>query len=298
MAWGSVKWSETAWSGEAVTSSAEDLFITWVERNLPRYFLDSDRTKEMLKAFSAMFETARARGAVLFDQTLIGNATTLPPDFLNLHALGRGTSRQSGESDTNLRSRLQNPPGALTPTDILDTINSVLADENITGTGALVEFPRDKAFMSDFTGEVGTGGTFVSAGGSTKFTPTDGWASAVKVGDQLVTSGSNSAGNDGTFTVTVLEGDQVTYLNASGVSETDPTVSWTHNKSDADDNITDGFNREFCNRGYRMAEPLRNTILIILPFGCTDSTEAAVRAALVQKKGAGIFVMVECRQTP
>ena len=114
---------------------------------------------------------------------------------------------------------------------------------------------------------------------------------------KLVTSGSSSGGNDGTFPITGVSDDSVTYSNGSGVAETDATVSWTIQRFDVSDNLLDGFQQSYFSRGYRMGSTL-TTFIVILPFGCTEGTRLSVAEALRQKKGAGVLVIIECRTSP
>jgi hypothetical protein len=63
------------------------------------------------------------------------------------------------------------------------------------------------------------------------------------------------------------------------------------------DNNHNNRHSAYLGRGYRMAKP-GSAFIIILPYGSTAATAAAVREALRQKKAAGIRALVEWRQSP
>lgn len=291
-------WTVLDSASRATGTEEQKKFIAWAKATLPKYFSNSDRAAEMITAMSAMFEAARLNGELLFTQTLISSATSFPPDFLNLHALDRGTSRQFNEGDISLRDRLINIPDALTLNALIDAVQSVLDQQEIVGTAAILELRYNKGFFGEYAGATGTGGSFVAPSNNNTFEPTAGWEVPPQIGDQLIFSGALSAGNNGSYTITDVIGNTAQFTNVSGVTETDPTVSWTHNKLGPDDVIKDGFAKAFFTRGFRMTTSTKNVIIAILPYGCTAATEVSVREALRKRKGATVIVLVECRQSP
>ena len=289
----------------AFTASEQELY-DFMRESLPKFlFQDSTRAEEEFGAFVKIFDAARVQIDAYFDQTLILQATGAGPDFLNQHARDRGTGRQDSESDADLRARLRNVEDALTRPLLIQQAQAIIDAVPIVGTVAMVEIQRDAAFFGDFTSDAGTGGTFADEGGGNfSFTPTvpflrpltvDYTGSGAWGTPQLVISGASSAGNDGTFPVTALSGDAVVFANGSGVAEADATVSWTVEKRDAENHVIDGFARSFFSRGYRFSGV---GLILILPYGCTAATEAAIVEMLRQKKGAGILAVVECRANP
>jgi hypothetical protein len=103
--------------------------------------------------------------------------------------------------------------------------------------------------------------------------------------------------------ITGLDGDAITYQNPGGLADpADGVVIWVVKKYDRDGNILDGFDDSYFGDTMppsgaaptdRMADI--NTLVIILPFGCTEGTRKSVEEMLRQKKGAGVAALVECR---
>lgn len=283
--------------------------IAFAKSVLPIWFSEENRSDEELNAFAEIAEDAAEIIAFWLSQTLIGEAqgpTGTEPDWLNQHAIDRATSRQEGESDEALSYRLRNVPDAITRDSLLDAIQAILDADGIAGTPYLLELRRDKAFLTDFTSDSGTGGTFTTGGGSTfRFEPAAGWArppywDAIfpEYGYQLVFSGAIDANNNGTFATTGIHENAAEYTNASGVERNDPGVSWTAQKLDQDGNVADGYVAAYIDRGYRVSHSSRSAIIVILPYGSTAGTAASVQEMLRQKRGAGVFLVVERRLVP
>lgn len=296
----------------ALTPEEQEL-LDFALAALPEWFRSNDRVLEDAGMMAKMMGQARATIADWFSQTLITQAdgpTSTTPDWLNQHARDRNTNRQDGETDDVLADRLRKISDALTRPALLAAAQAILDAEGVAGDVALVEMRRDRIFAGSFTARTGTGGVFATVSGSTrKFTPDVPFPLPVEVNyprsgaqgnPQIVFSGSASAGNDGTFEVTGLDGDAVTYENASGVDETDATVSWSLEKRDVEGNVRDGFARAYAGRGYRVGGrwPAMVMLIFILPYGSTPATVAAVREMLRQKKAAGFRALVERRLNP
>ena len=294
-------------------TAEEQEFLDFALAALPTWFHDDARQLEDLGMLAKMIGAARAQLEDWFTHTLIGDATGpvgSDPDWLDQHARDRGTSRVSGESDAALRARLQSYEDAVTRDELIAVAQATVDAEGILGGVAMVELKRDRGFLGTFTSMSGTGGVFTKSGAhAMTFLPdTLPWdrppfeIDFPGYGWQLVFSGASNPANDGTFEVKGIEGNAAAYVNTPGASSTDPGVSWTAQKLDQDLNLADGYARAFYGRGYRMGTQYP-TIVVIIPYGTgaihpTAATAAAVTEALRQKKGAGIRVLVEYRQSP
>lgn len=297
----------------ALNAQEQELFDFAVAA-LPAWFTSDERNREELAGFAKLFGSALATVRYWFGQTLIGSAQGPAPglpDWLNQHAIDRGTRRQANESTEALRERLQNTPDAVVRKALLDAVNAILAAEGIVGTAAIVELPRDGAFLGSYVSDTGTGGTFKAGTGTqVLFTPATGWARAPfrhpdvvrKIRSfRLDVAGAAEAGNDGEFPIVGLEGDAAIIDNAAGVIGADAGATWSVRKLDRRDQVRDGFGRAFCSRGYRVVSSRgkrRRSFLIILPFGATEGTAASVREMLRAKKSAGVKAIVERRLNP
>jgi hypothetical protein len=284
----------------------EQKYYDFARNALPPWIKNTD---EFLHGAAKMFGSVKAMIDYLFGQALIGSAvgaTATTPDWLNQHARDRGTARALAESDPVLRARLRNVPDALTRAAILTAVNALLEAEGVSADASLIELPRDAAHLGVYTAMAGVGGAFVQVGTTSKFTPTTlPWpeppfrSAAVfpVLQHQLIIAGAANAGNNGTRTITAVESDAAIVTNAGGVAGADAGVTWTVKRLDGSGNITDGFSRAYIGRGYRCCGR-RLAILIILPFGATAGTEAAVRELLRTKKAAGFQTIVERRTVP
>lgn len=290
----------------AALSSAEQELLDFSTGALPGWVRSPDETLASAARSVAM---ARAHGDYLFSQSLITQATgptADSPDWLDQHARDRGTSRQAGETDPVLQARLRVVPDAVTRQALLDAANAILAAAGVAGSAAMLEMPRDAAYLGSFTALTGTGGTFAQAGTVTRFTPTVlPWptppfqaAGTPMLSWQLVISGAASSGNNGTRAITGLDGDAAIVTNAGGVAGADPTVTWKAQRLDVTGNVTDGFHRIYLSRGYRLTQQRPFEIIVILPFGTSAGVQNSVRESLRLKKAAGYKLSVERRLNP
>lgn len=281
----------------------EQKFYDFAKAALPDWIPDPD---EFLHGAAKMFGGVKALIDYLFGNALIGGAlgtTPTTPDWLNQHARDRGTARQDGETDEALRQRLRDAPDALTRIAILQAIDAVLEANGVSEDSALVELPRHGAHSGEYVSDAGVGGTFVQAGAVARFTPDAGWARppfwapALVPGrtTRLVTTLGAWVNNQGTFSISALDGDAVVITNPTGVSAVDPAVAWEVQTMDAEGNVRDGFTRSYSQRGYRSARLLPMRLVVILPYGTTAQIEASVREAMRTKKAAGIAVTIERR---
>lgn len=285
-------------------------YIDHALASLPKWFRDQDRPMEVMNAFAEMYCRVEAQIDHWHEMSFILTAYNEPPDWLNQHAIDRGTYRQAGESDTNLRERLRSFPDAVTFTSLLDSLQGLLDAEGIVGTPVMVELPRHVARSFQHVDPMGVGGTFsLATDGNMLFTPDPALTNVPVVsgnyakyignwqGTKFVFSGSSSAGNDGSFDIIGFEGNGMKFVNGSGVAETDATVTWTSQKINKDGFALATHRRSYLDRGYRIGGT-RPTLLIILPFGCTPSTLVAAAELLRQTSGAGVATVVECREIP
>ena len=259
----------------------------------------------------------------------IGSGNTFEPDWLELLAEDRGTLRQPGELDPNLRTRINRAPAGVIRAEILAAVQAMVDAAGIVGTAAMVELPRDQACSGDiaspYVADSGTGGTFVENGdGTFTFQPTTGliyppFVDGLPglVGSTSITiTGAADSGNDGTFPIVsmppILDGDDlfpsgVTFANILGVDATDATVTWATTRYDRGGAPLEGFARAFSGCGYRgwRGKPVGETgrfapcgMIVILPYGCTSGMQAGITEAVRQLKAAGVGVVVEVNQTP
>jgi hypothetical protein len=299
-------------------TATEQKLLDFAKGILPTWFTSSEREMEFLGAAAKIMGQAQAQVDDWFGNALIGDAVgpvSFDPDWLNQHAVDRGTARQDGETDVALRARIRGVEDALTRSAILIGAQAIVDAEAIVGTVAMVELKRDAAFFQTSTSDAGVAGAFTApdAGNVQRFTPVAGFnglpfrsieeARTHKLTTILATGGGNNVTD---AVITGLDGDAITFVNAGGfVEAADAGVVWVVKKYDRDDNLLDGFDDSYFGddmapsdsaQADRMAD--RNSITLILPFGCTDGTRSSVLEMLRQKKGAGLLALVECRANP
>ena len=276
-------------------------YIDHVVGSLPRWFVANERVMENISAFAEIFCRAEEQSEFFHQMTFIEQATEGPPDWLNQHAVDRSSLRQPGETNSALRTRIKGAPDTLTLDTLLQAVQGIVDDAGIIGTEAVLELRPNKAFFANNTAEADSFGVFSGTAPDMIFTPTvpsktlpprDGMTASV----EIAFTGSASIGNDGTFVITGYDGDGITYTNAAGVPEVDGTVAWALVEKDVDGNVLEPRRRAYFSRGYRMGGS--NALIVMLPFGCTSVTEAAVVETLRLIRGAGVKIIVECRQNP
>ncbi len=291
---------------DSTLSTEEVALLDWLKSSIPRWLWMDDKAQEL---WGATVKSLIRVQMLIEDLNLATYILTATDIWLEQHAADRGTSRQGNETDVALRSRLRNVPDALTRSALLDAANAILAADGVIGSAAMVELPRDAASLGAFTADTGVGGTFAPMSGTTyKFSPTVPFAMPPFVGAtltrlisgyKLIIAGAASAGNDGTFAVTGLDGDGALYTNAAGVAGVDGGVGWTTDKLDRQGNVQDVHGKAFCSRGFRAARASKSgMIIVILPFGSTAGTVASVTEMLRQKKAGGIASVIEVRLSP
>jgi hypothetical protein len=292
---------------------------------LPAWFKADPRVQEEVGMMAKQVGAAYAKIKQQVEMTYIGTAvgaTSTEPDWLDLLAKDRGTSRQNGETDTELRKRLQTTPVAVVRSELLAAAQAMVTAAGVSGTVEMVELARDAAYLGSYTQATGTGGEFKKSGNTVSFFPAvefpfppyfGGLSVAVKSAN-IVLSGCSSAGNDGTFAVSSLGNDtsdpptltSARYTNAGGVEEVDATCTWAIQRIDSWGAIMDGFGKAYVNRGFRCwrgqtdggVKLAMGGICVILPYGTTEALRLSVLEMLRTKKAAGILALAERRTTP
>ncbi len=279
----------------SVLSTEEQALLDWLLSSIPRWLWMDDPTRSAQEVWASTVKSlilGQRQGEDWIRATYILTAEGV---WLNQHAKDRGTGRQADESDVALRERLRSYEDAVTNPFLLTLVQAILDAEGISGTAALLELRRDKAHFQTHTplgGDGTTPSTFTKNGGEITL-DTGVSLSGYERGELVTIASATSGGNDGSFPVIRLYGDTgLVYENAAGVTEAlGAGTTWQVD--------TNGNNRKtaYMGRGYRMARP-RSAFIVILPYGSTAATAAAVREALRQKKGGGILVYVERRTSP
>jgi len=275
-------------------------YIDHALESLPAWFSENRTAFEELRGLAVMFDRIETQQQFWHDMTFIGKAVEGPPDWLNQHAIDRGSRRQSNETNEALRARIRRFDQQLTLPAVTALAQAIIDAEGIVGTVFAYPLSPNRAHFGIYTSDTGTGIVFSDGPGIDQvlITLTGGLAGLPIINqDKLTVSGASSAGNDGTFLIEGFIGDDILITNAGAVFETDAAASWSWVKYDVDDNISDGFGRAFLSRGYRMGDN-NSALVIILPFGCTTATQASIQQALLDNAGAGIQIIVECRANP
>lgn len=281
----------------------EQQLLDFVNATLPHWFTDAERPKEYINACAKIFGDVLEVNEFWHDQTYIlkaVGASAGEPDWLNQHAIDYGTHRQENETTEALRDRLRNVPDAVTAPSLLAATLAILEAEGISGTAVILNLRRDRAFLGTFTSDQGTGGKIIGPviGSIARFQASGRSYLPVPDYDRLYLSGASNPSNNGTFLIVGFDGDYIEYWNASAVTETFPGT-WKlikYNPTEATA-LWDTFTRAHLSRGYRLGLS-RSCFVIILPYGSTAGTAAAVAEMLRQKKGAGVVAIVERRTSP
>ena len=279
----------------------KDNLFDHIRLAMPSAFRPS-RIFEDIHALACIYDLVMAQARDWTDMTFIVNADGI---WLEAHAKDRGTSRQEGEQDAELRVRIRTLTDVVTRPALLQSAQDIVDASGIGGTVAMVELRRDRAFYGNNTADAATGGTFLNQRGLASFEPTAGYAAPPfraleeDVEHRLTISGAAAAANDGTFSISGMADNSALYTNGSLVEGLDAGASWVVNRHDRDGNIITGFRRAYYGRGYRFGNSGRPfVIILILPFGCTPATIASVEEMLRQRQAGGIRSIVECRLVP
>ena len=112
---------------------------------------------------------------------------------------------------------------------VKDNVHAMSSTNVVTLSGAPVTIDGTSVAIGErvlLTGQTnipfaGTGDSLTNAAGTTTLVDAAGTFTASCVGESIVVSGSTNPGNDGTFTIaSYIDATSVTYVNASGVTET------------------------------------------------------------------------------
>ena len=319
---------QASWSAAATTYEAE-LFAAGLNA-IPPVFRDNARLLEDLHMLAKQAAVAKAVAAGMLARAWVGTATidtgwtdeasptphaVLGPDWLDFLAGDYGTHRAAGETDAVCRTRIRKVPSGVIRRELIAMAQAIVDAAGVTGQVAMLEMPRDAAYFGEYATDTGTGGTFTAG----SFTPTTGFADGhppfwrgesgrvayglLDVGSQITFTGAANPVNDGTFNITGLSGDAVTF--AGGAAGGDSGVTWSiariYGGRYSGQSLAGG--RTFFSRGWRMwrGQPANGIgghksiagIILILPSGCTGSTRASVLEMLRQRAGAGVIKRVE-----
>lgn len=276
----------------ATLSAEEEDLLTWLRSSIPRWFWMDEAIKSKAEVWIGAVKSliqVQLQGEAWNTATFILTATDV---WLNQHARDRGTFRQSGELDAVLRTRLRTYEDAVSKSTVLAAVQQVLTDQGVAGTAAIVELKRDKGFFKVLTPNGGSGGS-LTKDGDVMTLDTGVALNGYEKGRQITIAGHGTPGNNGTFTVTgVTTNTALTYTNASGAAGAMAAATWQ-----IDSNYNNRRHAYF-GRGYRMATAEPSSFVIILPYGATATTTAAVEEALRKKKAGGIGSIVERRTSP
>jgi hypothetical protein len=104
---------------------------------------------EFLHAFVKIFQPVKDQMDEWFAKTYISAADG---QWLDAHAKDRGTFRQDGELDADLRARIKTIEDTVTKPALLALVNEILAAAGVSGGAAMVELRRNRAwFRTDAT---------------------------------------------------------------------------------------------------------------------------------------------------
>lgn len=303
-------------------SADEQNLLDFALAALPPWFRDEGRDLAVEAGMAKMVGAARTQAAYWFGQSLITTATgpgADTPDWLQQHAIDRGTRRQNGEGDPELRSRLRTYPDALTRATLLSVAQAVLTAAGVVGDVAMLELRRDRGYLvvNQRQADATLGGEFIDHGANVfGFLPAIDWAwwggkppfrgpgIEPPITYKLYTLNAAEGGNEGTFTITGLDGNEILFTNPLGTAGADASVFWRVDRYDRDGNCLtgqdEGLNGKldtYLSRGHRVGATW-SSILLILPFGTSAAVAASVEEAIRQRKAAGVRVIVERRQNP
>ncbi len=261
-----------------------------------------DRPFEDIHAVAAQYELTMAQMREWSAMMFITTATGV---WLDAHAQDRGTFRQAGETDEELRARIKTLQDVVTEPALLAAAQAIVDAAGIVGVVAYVNLRRDRAFYGPLVADTGTGGTFSALRGVQGFEPATDFAGppfrdiAPTVEHRLVISGAAAPANNGTFTITGLAEDAALFVNGGFSPAVDGGLAWSVTVHDVDGNERTGFQRSYYSRGYRYGSSgLPGVYILILPYGCAPATVLSVEEMIRQRGPGGFIGLVECRLTP
>lgn len=117
----------------ALTADEQKLFDLALSI-LPHWFQDDKRAMEHLGLCAKEAGAGWTQLVDWMDNALIlqaVGATGSDPDWLNQHAIDRGSTRQSGESDAALRERIRNVPDLLTRQILIDAAQAIVDAQGV-----------------------------------------------------------------------------------------------------------------------------------------------------------------------
>jgi hypothetical protein len=302
----------------ALTANEQELY-DWMRAAIPRFFFAKTRSEEEINAFLKVFDASRQQVEDWFQETLISLSSGI---WLTQHAIDRFSDRQDGESDAELRARLQIIQDAVTRSAILTTAQAIWDAAGLSGTVVMVELAKNRIYLNVNVADYDIGGTFVGPDASNvmRFTPDAGFAGRPydsadvppnrSEDHYLYIENATDAGNDGTYEITGFDDDAVLFTNAAGVARVDAVAEWRIERRDwqgvtidgpaADPSPANGWEDGYLDRGFRISNTPPNSFVIILPYdvAAVEANRVSVEEGVRQKKAAGNLVIVERRSTP
>lgn len=273
-------------------SAEQQKFYDFLKGVMPRWFYEQTRNEEEIHAFIQVFDDVREQIEAIFQETFILDSVGGTPDWLNQHAIDRGTNRRENETDATLRARLRSFEDTVTAPAILSAVNAVLVAAGGAADAVMVQLRADRAFLGTYTpsgtatisAPVATVQTLTLVSGTIFNDDNEFW-----VGRQITIAGSADPANDGTFVIaSVISPTQLTYVNAAGSADA-TACDW---------DVVER-RRAYLGRGYRLSHSGRPArFIVILPFGTSAATELAVTEMIREKKAGGFKAVVEVRGVP
>lgn len=121
----------------------EDLIAVY-KGSLPPDLMADPIARDIAEAVATVLAASEEEIARLAAGSQISTAVGA---FLDQHAKDRGLRRQFGETDEQLRARLQRPPQAGTPSAIREALQLIVGDVDTFGPVILVELPKESAYF-------------------------------------------------------------------------------------------------------------------------------------------------------
>ena len=272
------------------TTSEQEIY-DHLKTSLPRFlFQKVTATEEIWGAYVKIFDAVKTQITEWSQYAQILLATGI---WLDQHARDRGTSRQGSETDAALRARLRTLEDSVSLPALLAEITAILTtsgdDPNDMG---IVELRLKRAFMQERTSPTGTGDSFAKVGTTVTLTDSGYTFRGYEVGRTILIAGATSGANNGSFTITAVNDNTLSWVNGSGVAEA-YTGTWTI------DNPTNTRKDAYMSRGYRMTISGRASGMeVIVPYPATEATADSVSEAVRKKKAGGFRHLVERRVSP
>jgi hypothetical protein len=286
----------------------EQALYNLARATLPRIlFSDDDSPEEVLAAFSKQFAAVMDEIEVWVQNTFITTASTLG---LDIHAKDRGTRRQSDESNEGLVYRLRFLlEDSVTVAGIVAKATGVLNSYGVTipaNYPGIVQLRQDRAFYGGGDGiqivcpaaaSIVDGETFTIAGlvyemdKNASYTAPNTWVNLIAATTAATVATAVALALQEKYGVLATStGDTVVIRKAKGAfSDTVANAGFTMTRQ-----------KSYYSCGYRMTGASRagTVIVVMLPYGTTETCRLSVAEAMRQAKAGGVKVIVERRLNP